>query len=274
MKLIVLPVCVAVSVAVLWWLISPGAEQYQGSHHGSDDQVIAAMPGESDKVLGEGAERIFTATAVEPESVAGAGMAEVPTDKAEEYTALQARMISLQSCFHDESCDYPRSNAKQYEVAVGEDMIQLLSAAEESFADGKIQDDQLRILAHELIDMDNGYVQSKAIEVLETLPVNDDTLLLFSLAFENDIDPVFLQKSLHLLETYHQQSYAEEIDRLLQQQLAAGDYFVSQQLSANLVAFINPSNIEGYRQIAATFAPETLQYQQLHAAFNQYELDL
>ncbi len=188
-----------------------------------------------------------------------------PANKAKE-SQIQARSKELLACLKNETCHYPQTDPRSYSYALGGDMMKLLGQAE-SLLDRQA----LREICHSYLRVPNGHVQAKAIEILATLPVNYETLLVLNEVLGETFDSVLLSKSMPLLERYHQQTFSNEVDDLLLQQVQSGGHFVRQSLSAKVLPFLNDSNLIRYQQAALKLPQNSLEYQQLNAVLKEYQ---
>ncbi|TQV76700.1 hypothetical protein FLL45_01700 [Aliikangiella marina] len=188
------------------------------------------------------------------------------------FQSIELESIRLIDCFNDVNCDYPQSDPKSYFFAVGDDMKHLLKVTSANFASGNISDNEAQIIALDMLRIPNGHVQSEAIALLESLPVTDESFSALKSVFSDNFDSILLEKSLTLLHRYHQQGFDQELDALFQSLMINGGHFVRQFISANLLPFINNSNIESYRHSASQMNNSTLEFRQLMSTLNEYEL--
>lgn len=186
--------------------------------------------------------------------------------------AFEENSARLLNCFEQENCDYPQTDPKSYYFAVGDDMKTFLSEVKQSFAIGDLTGNETREIAHKFLRVPNGHVQSKAIEILESLPVSEDTYKVLELALQDNFDSVLLLKSLSLLTNYHQHGFSHRIDNMFQSLISSGGHFVRQNLSSRLLPFINEDNVESYRLTASRMSADSLECRQLNTTLNEYQL--
>ncbi|WMS86637.1 hypothetical protein [Pleionea litopenaei] len=185
--------------------------------------------------------------------------------------ALQEKVVRLNDCYLSGACNYPNSDPRSYDYALGNDMVKLMDELEMYFLNGELDSDELRLFAHQFLNIDNGHVQAKAIQLLNQLSVDSETLLLVTSTLSNHYDAALLEKSLPLLQAYHQQGFALDVDTLLQQQVQTGGHFIRQMLSGNILPFINNSNVQSYRNISTQMNASSVEFFQLTEALDEFQ---
>lgn len=184
---------------------------------------------------------------------------------------IEARAEYLLSCLENVTCDYPQTDPRSYGYALGGDMIKLLDESEALMEKNELSQDKLTKLSHAFLMVPNGHVQAKAIELIEKLPVSQETFSKLEQVFSNNFDSVLLSKSMSLLESYHQQDFSVEVDNLLLQQVQTGGHFVRQTLSAQVLPFINQTNMPRYQLAAQALPKNSLEHKQLKAVLEEYQ---
>lgn len=206
--------------------------------------------------------------AAKPSSPIGAASEELPQEDAD----LLEEARTLKNCYHSNECDFPDTDPREYYFEVGKSMADLLDKIHQGAEAGSVPDATLVQAAEELLAVENGYVQAKAISLIEKYDTDLAAFPLVENALRQTVDAELFAQSLSLLSRYAENGHAGQVSELLVQQIESGGHHVSQLASERLFPFINASNVYQFQSLLETLPEDSVRYRNVRQALNEYAL--
>lgn len=161
---------------------------------------------------------------------------------------LVNRITELSSCYGNENCAYPKTDARSYEFALGQDMKgAILALAEEAKSHDLRSDDLARLGRHQLANAD-GHVQEAALALLATQNPSDDTLNAVLEHVIGGYDAQLMQAAFAELRRYDSDAQHERIAAALSNAMVSGSPFVAKEVAASIRPFLYPRSIALYEE--------------------------
>lgn len=193
-----------------------------------------------------------------------------PLTSKEEEERRQAlnKILTTQACYENQQCDFPQTDPKSYEYAVGQSLAQQLRVFRQRFPAATVD---LNTLAREYVASPDAFVQSEALDILATLPTSPENLKALSEGVETSTDPSLIQKSLVEFKRYLGTPQEAQVHETLAKIIDSGAHFTSQTVAEEIAPFINASSLERYRRTVTNMSAETTAAKNLQTALEEFE---
>ena len=157
-------------------------------------------------------------------------------------------LTELLDCLR-QSCEFPESDPRAYELAVGGAIHARLVMASQKYERNDLG--QSEFIDQLLIGLrvTNGHVQVFAIKQLATLPVSVKVFEQVNAVLTSVVDPLVFKQSLGFLKKYQANGFQIPVSNLVKHLIAHGGHYVSLEASKSLDTLINESNWQDYSQL-------------------------
>lgn len=241
-KIALLSVCLlSLLSAIVWWPASR-----DGGPETNPRQVRGA-PAES-SVSDEQA-------APDPESAPSA--AAPASEERDEAARVVARMRHARDCYRAGTCEWQASDPRSHYFRAGAEVARGLRTLAEMHRAGQIRPDRLAAAVREFLGMDNGHVREAAIDALGDAPVSRRNLDALLAALDNNHDAELMTRAMPELARYQAAGFDAAIDAFFQRNLETGGHYAAQVIAEGLLPFLDRSNVDRYRTLAARLPPKT-----------------
>lgn len=183
--------------------------------------------------------------------------------------ALIRDLRRLQTCFQIE-CGYPRSDAKSYDFALGQDIKKALLALQEKVEEQKSVDPLLAQVARDFLADPDGHVKEAALHLLATQPTSAESLETILVHVIAEYDSELIEQALLELGRYQNVHEVERINEALAQAMTHGAPFVSQKIAENIEPFIQDQSYAFFATLSRRLTNGSQTYKQLHSALESF----
>ncbi len=175
---------------------------------------------------------------------------EVTSRKTSPLLPLVARLEETQACYEG-NCDYPRTDARSYEFAVGQALKTQLLEMVATVQSQRIVDPQVAELARLHLDNEDGHVQEAALALLATQPTSAENLEQILKKVIEGYDSELIGQAMRELERYTEAEDRFKIATALGDAMATGSPFVAKEVSTRIAPFVYPSSAPIFREVIA-----------------------
>jgi hypothetical protein len=175
-------------------------------------------------------------------------------------------MARLQECLSSTACDFPQTDPRSYEIAVGQAMrLELLKARQDGTAAG-----DLEFLGRTYIHSYDGFVQEEALKILSGLPPSAESLQALTEGLKDTPDADLMEQALPELKRYIGTPWEPGMHDFLAGQIARGAHFAATTAVENLLPFLNQKSVSTYSRALAQMPPGTKAARELGRALREY----
>lgn len=186
--------------------------------------------------------------------------------KREALTAIQ----SIENCYQSNTCDYPQTDSRSYEFAVGRDLAAKLKQFHAQYRQDPSAQEELKKLALRAFKVEDGFVQSVALDMFKDLPIDQERLQVLGEGLQTNPDPMIAEKALGELQRYINTSEEGQMQSIVQGILGQGAHFASQKVGENILNFINDRSFPSYQQLQQQLPAQSRVSRDLAGALREY----
>ena len=187
----------------------------------------------------------------------------IKNNAAEKKTALN-EIKEIESCYQSNKCDFPQTDPRSYDIAVGHKIADRLKQLR-----GNLPQTELAELARHTMKIEDGFVQSVALDIFKDLPISPENLQALSEGLQNNTDPLISEKALTELQRYigtPQETKAQQVVQTMLQ----GAHFASEKVGENVLSFINEQSFSAYQQLQQQMPAQSRVARDLETALTEY----
>lgn len=170
----------------------------------------------------------------------------------------------LQACYQSNACDFPQTDPRSYDIALGHKIADRLKQLR-----GSLSPSELGELARHTMKIEDGFVQSAALDIFKDLPTSADNLQALKEGLQNNTDPLIAEKALPELQRYigtGQEAGAQQVVQTMLQ----GAHFASEKAGENILSFINEKSFSSYQQLQQQMPAQSRVARDLETALSEY----
>lgn len=230
-----------VASGIAWWAWPKGEAPVAES---AEESVASQAAGAA-----ESADRMPAADS-EARSAASSGGANVVA-----VDVSIRRLETTQACYESEACDYPKTDARSYAFAVGQDLKNQLEQLTASVKLSGEKSPAIAEAARKHLENEDGHVQAAALALLATQETSGDILETILKSVIEGYDAQLIQAALGQLLRYQAEDDRAKITETLANVMATGAPFVSKEISGSIRPFVYARSVPNFEQ-AVTQLPE------------------
>lgn len=185
-------------------------------------------------------------------------------------TLIQA-LRETKECYHSESCDFPQTDPKSYDLAVGQKLKDLLKSYRVSFAKDPRNQAQTESIAREYITSEDEFVQEVALEMMSELPPSEENLKLITESLHNTTDPLLVEQAMNEMKRHLGTEHEPLVHQYLKDLVGRGAVFSSEQAVRGMFAFINAKSFPAYAELARSLPASSSVGRDLKALLEEYQ---
>lgn len=170
------------------------------------------------------------------------------------------------ACLESGTCDFPQTDSRSYEFAVGRRLAAQLSELHSSAGPEAAEE-----IARELMKVDDGFVQEQAIKVFSALPPSRQNVESMVGALALSHDPLIIEQAMKEWERYIGTPEEATVQEFLADFIAHGGQFTSEKASSLVLKFLNERTESAFRSALASMIPESTAARNLRSALAEYE---
>ena len=203
-------------------------------------------------------------------------LANVPSANAQKPVAASSPKAQLneikqiEACYQSNTCDYPQTDPKSYSIAVGHDLADKIKIFRQQYKSDPTAQKDLNELARHAVHIDDGFVQSEALDIFKELPISAENLQAMNEGLQYNTDPLIAEKALTELQRYMGTDQENNMQQLVQSMLQ-GAHFSSQKVAESILRFINEQSFQTYQQIQKQLPPQSRTARDLGTALREYQ---
>lgn len=176
----------------------------------------------------------------------------------------------LKNCYESQSCDFPQTDPRSYEFAVGKSLAARLDQILVKFRNDPAAHQNLQVMARESFKIEDGFVQSAALNILRSFPPSAENLEVLAAGIVNNPDPSIVEQVMNEFERYvgtpHEAGVHASLRDILQ-----GPHFSAQAAAQNILNFVNKTSYDEYKRTLAKLNPQSQAAKDLKAILTEYE---
>lgn len=184
--------------------------------------------------------------------------------------ALLQAIRETKECYATEKCDYPHTDPKSYEIAVGQTLKGLLNDYRTKYGVDPKNSGEMQILALEFINSDDEYVQEQALNMFSALPPSSENLQAIVQAMGDTTDPLLVDQAMNEMKRYMGTSEEATVHAYLRDLLGQGSVFSSETAAKKILSFINSQSYPGYEGLVRGMPSNSTTAQSLRTALDEY----
>ncbi len=178
----------------------------------------------------------------------------------------------LNSCYNDNDCGYQNQDPRQVDYQIGQEIKDELHNLMAMWKNSEITATELEQAALDSLNNPDGHVQQAALDLLAQLPpsaANFDAIIEIT---EDNYDAMIVEQLMDELYRYMPQGYGAEIDQTFTNLIITGAPYASQTAAQNIVPFLNPNNIDTYKDTLSKIPAGSKKAKLLKGAIEEFEL--
>lgn len=179
-------------------------------------------------------------------------------------------IYETKECYASESCDFPHSDPKSYEIATGKKLKDLLKAYRSKFAKDVKNKSETESLAREFMAVDDQFVQEVSLEMLSDVAPSSENLKVLTESLQGTLDPLLVEQAMNEMKRYIGTSEEPQVHRFLQDLLGQGAVFSSEKAVQGIFPFINPQSYPSYDKVARSLPADSSVGKDLRALLEEY----
>lgn len=177
---------------------------------------------------------------------------------------------STQKCYESNDCDFPNSDPRAYELAVGKRLAELLKNFRETFKNDPSARTELETIGREYMGSYDGFVQEEALKILALFPPSRSNMESIVDGLNNTPDPLIVEQAMNEMKRYlGSQDEALVLD-FLTKLLSNGAQFSSEKASELILPFINEKSFPLFQKTLADMPQDSIAAKNLKAAIDEY----
>jgi DNA-directed RNA polymerase subunit F len=206
-----------------------------------------------------------------PSSTGVATAAKLPSaaNALSEKDRLISELRSLQKCYASQSCNFPKSDPRSYDFALGRKIAEDLKLLQKNFA--KDFPEEARAIANEFSSNEDGFVQEAALDILHDLPASRESLKAVAHVVTETTDPSIIPQALDELKRYVGTNEEAQVHQALGRVLSTGGMLTSQKASQGLLPFLNANSVGYYQKVLKSLAPDSEVARNLKVSLIEYQ---
>jgi hypothetical protein len=201
-----------------------------------------------------------------PTAVVPAAFLREPNGKAELMRAIHA----ANECYTSESCDFPMTDPKSYEISVGQHLKELLGEYRNQYGKDPKNRAEAEILARKFIRSADEFVQEISLEMLSDLPPSSENLQALTEALNGTSDPLLVEQAMDEMKRYLGTAEESQVHAFLRDLLDRGGVFSSEKAVQRILSFINPQSFPTYDNLARSLPINSTVAKDLRTALDEY----
>lgn len=194
----------------------------------------------------------------------------VNTQPQQQKQEALAEISKVVDCYQSNACNYPQTDPRSYEFAVSRDLAEKLKFFHEKFRQDPAAQEDLTRLARQAFKIEDGFVQSVALDIFKDLPINKENLNVLGEGLKVTPDPLIAEKSLSELQRYINTPEEGQMQGIVQNVLGNGAHFASQKVGENILSFINERSFPSYRDLQRQLPAQSRVSRDLAGALREY----
>ncbi|MBF0441981.1 MAG: HEAT repeat domain-containing protein [Oligoflexales bacterium] len=155
------------------------------------------------------------------------------------------------------------------------DLIKGMVGTIKSLAEFKCKDPSQTIFiadkARELLLIDNSMIRIAAMEVIKTLPKDQDTLTVLLSILTDDIDERVFKAAIPMIQQYTDKETSQQIREFLELKIKNGDHYVCAIAASQILGFLNNDNIKYYEKMLMDLPAKSSNYVELKKVLETYK---
>jgi hypothetical protein len=176
----------------------------------------------------------------------------------------------LQDCYASQNCNFPQTDPRSYELALGQALrAELIHFRERYRAEPAARAD-LELAARTYIRSFDGFVQEAALNILSDLPPSQENLQALVAGLQGAADADLIGEALPELKRYMGSESEPLVHQFLSGTISTGAHFSSQKASENILPFVNEKSYPVYEETLRRLPPGTRAGENLSAALREY----
>jgi hypothetical protein len=176
----------------------------------------------------------------------------------------------LQDCYASQNCNFPQTDPRSYELALGQALRAELIRFRERYRTEPAARADLELAARTYIRSFDGFVQEAALSILSDLPPSQENLQALVAGLQGAADADLIGEALPELKRYMGSESEPLVHQFLSGTISTGAHFSSQKASENILPFVNEKSYPVYVETLRRLPPGTRAGENLSAALREY----
>src|SRR5665213_483538 len=168
-------------------------------------------------------------------------------------------------------CNYPKTDARSYELAVGQDLKKMLFQMAEWVRSEGIAHPEISEIARRYVSSEDGFVQAAALDLLSTQGPNGDNLEAILTNVVAGYDSELIEHAMLELERYTSRTDLDKIDQALAQTLTTCAPFVAREVSTHIAPFVNERSYMFFQDVVAHLPLNSASRANLETSLAEYQ---
>lgn len=194
-----------------------------------------------------------------------------PNNAAGQLLSLEQELQTWRNCAlgRGNPCGIPETDPKAPFFAATRRIEEALIRSQSILASHPQMEDQGRAMAEAFLDYPEGSIQSRALQILASLPPSLSSFEAIKENLPEIYDEHVVAKALQQLARYPQRH--DELTSMLADMIQTGGHFAAIKTTQNLGPFLNPNNIHEFRQILSALPQDSVYHRELEKVLSLYE---
>jgi len=183
---------------------------------------------------------------------------------------LKNELHELLHCHETNTCPVDNSDPRAADLLLGQQITAKIEEYTELTLQHDFFDEETAQLIQEFISNQDGYVQESAINLMSAMAPNSESAQALLATLTTSYDAKIMRQSMKELQRYPELS--NQVDKLYQQSLQTGSFYVAQEIALNILPQLNTSNIDQYEAVAKSLPQNSKRSDALWSNINEYKL--
>jgi hypothetical protein len=186
---------------------------------------------------------------------------------------LISSLKQLLECSRGSNCpDLEDSDPRAAFFDLGRRIKNQLGELNNLYLENKISDDQLREIASDYMQYQDGHVQEKVLSILSTLEPTAETLNTILSSVKTGYDKKIIKMVMVEFLRYPDSQSRSNINVFLVETLTSGSHYVAQSVAQNIIPLLTTDNISIFEETLTSLPPNTKKYKLLKGSIEEFRL--
>ncbi len=183
---------------------------------------------------------------------------------------IKEALHELLNCHKTSTCPVDNSDSRASDLLLGQQITAKLDEYIELSLNNDYFDEESAQIVNEFIANRDGYVQESALNLMSAMAPNITNAQALLTALSTSYDAKIMKQAIKELQRYPELS--SQIDKLYQQSLQTGSFYVAQEIALNILPQLTSSNIAQYEAIARNLPQNSKRADALWSNIKEFKL--
>lgn len=182
------------------------------------------------------------------------------------------RLDWVQACYPSSSCNLPSNDPRMADYLAGQIMADALREVSAALQSGPRFEAGASVAALDALAFPDGHVQAAAIDLLSTLPAQQQNVFPLLEVIEDNHDAKVVAAAMMELQRYRGLGYQQAFDEIFSAAMIKGSPYVSEKVAESLLPFLTEENVDHYLSFLPELPLQSRTRESLNVVLEEYAL--